>query len=117
MAQSEVSGTFTATPEGDHLKAIFTRDPKVDKREGRPFLVYELTDECTPPEASRIPPAAHRPVPVNFKADLVGCFFADSALVACEDAARYFGRLGDFIAVKGTHVELDFAQRTPDASG
>lgn len=109
MAQSEIDGTFKATAEAEGLSAIFKCDPRLP-REGKPFLVFELTEESNPEEASRIRPRVHRQAPVKYTPDLVGCFFAADAGTACRDAARFLGHLGDFVAVEGTNVELEFAE-------
>jgi hypothetical protein len=115
MAENEVTGSFQASV--DPLVARITLDPKVSKVEGRPYLVYELRESTSEP--AEAPPAqlgVSSRMPVRFSLEDHGCYFAASPEEACKDAARFLGRLGQFVAVKATRVELDFAasRRPPD---
>jgi hypothetical protein len=107
MAKDERTGTFEAHGQ-DPLVAKIRVDPEVPKVEGEPYLVYELRESTTEPAE---PPLAALDVsspPVGFWPELVGCFFAQGPREACVEAARFLGKLGQFVAVRVTHVPLDF---------
>jgi hypothetical protein len=115
MADEERAGTWKLRGQAPLLAAEITVDPKVAKVEGDdPYLVYELRESTTEPaEAPLAQLGASSPAAVRFSPEEVGCFFAKSPEQACKHAARFLGKLGHFVAVKGTHVPLDFREDDP----
>jgi hypothetical protein len=110
MSDKELEGRFTAHVDYQELRA----DVKLFKEQcqppaGKPFIVYELREADPPREEAWTRLGPHRKPPVRFPVEQLGCYFAESARVACVEAARDRGQAGNFLAVEAQHFLLDFA--------